>query len=231
MGEVADNYEQIQDRVAAAALRAGRSPDLIRIMAVTKTQSRARIAEAYEAGIRLYGENRIGEAEEKYRDFHQDVELHMIGHLQRNKASLAVGLVSCVQSVDKIETARVLDRLCASRESVIEVMLEVNTSGEATKSGYTEREAVLRDLDVIVGLKNIKVTGLMTIAPFVDDLAAVRASFRALFTLREEITRRFPNISLRELSMGMSGDFEIAVEEGSTLVRIGTALFGRREAA
>lgn len=231
MAAVADNYEQLRERMAAAAQRAGRSPDSVRMMAVTKSQSRERVAEAYEAGIRLFGENRIGEAEEKYADFHDDIDLHMIGHLQRNKAARAVGLVSCVESIDKVETARILDRLCASREIALEIMLEVNTSGEETKSGYTDRNALLRDLEAIAGLPHISVTGLMTIAPFVDDSKAVRAAFRSLSALREEITRRYPAISMSELSMGMSGDFETAIEEGSTLVRIGTALFGHRESA
>jgi PLP dependent protein len=230
MGEVAENFERIRERVEAAAHRSGRSPDSIRIMAVTKNQPRERVVEAYEAGIRLFGENRIGEAEEKYTGFHHDAELHMIGHLQRNKASRVVGLVRCVESIDKIETARAIDRRCRSERATLEIMIEVNTSGEASKSGYTDRDQMIRDLEEMTSLRGLKIVGLMTIAPFIDDPMAVRAAFASLRAERDRLADRFPMIELRELSMGMTGDFEIAIEEGSTLVRIGTALFGRRDA-
>ena len=229
MGQIADNLAKVRERVALAAERSGRGSQSVRLMAVSKTQPVDRVEEAYRAGARLFGENRIGEAGEKFSDFHDDVELHMIGHLQRNKAARAVGLVSCVQSIDKAETAAALESRLEAVESTMEILLEVNTSGESSKSGLRDEEELYRALEAILEMPRLRPRGLMTIATLTDKTSEVRRCFRALASMGERAARRFGLESFDELSMGMTGDFEIAIEEGSTLVRVGTAIFGQRE--
>ncbi len=227
---IAANLEQIRQRMDEAARRAGRSPESVRLMAVTKTQPRVVVEAAYRVGLRLFGENRILEAEEKFRGLPGDCELHMIGHLQRNKAKLAAELVTCVQSIDKSETARALDARLLAIGRRMAIFLELNTSGEASKSGFASPEALRAALPEISVISSLEIRGLMTIAPLTEDAGAVRRAFRALASLLEELKAAHPELPLAELSMGMSGDFEIAIEEGATLVRIGTALFGERPA-
>jgi PLP dependent protein len=219
----------VRERMAGAARRAGREAASVRLMAVTKGLPRGVVEGARAAGLTLFGENRVQEAEEKYLDLLGALELHLIGHLQRNKARPASGLFSCVQSIDKVETAAALDARCAERGVVMDVLLELNTSGEAAKSGFLSREALLEALDAVGRLAQLRVRGLMTVGPLSDDEERIRASFASLRTLFQEIRAGGGLSAFDTLSMGMSGDFETAIEEGATLIRVGTALFGARQ--
>jgi pyridoxal phosphate enzyme (YggS family) len=233
---IKDNLQTITRNIQAACRRSGRHESELKIMAVTKTFSSAYIEAAVECGISLFGENRVQEAAGKYTPllstgaFKQTgIELHLIGHLQRNKAKKAGELFSCVQSIDKFETASALDTAVKQIGRTMDVLLEVNTSQEETKSGVRDQDQYWELLDVILEkCANLKFRGLMTIGPFTGDTGAVRASFSSLRELFLKTKSRYPGISADILSMGMSGDYEIAAEEGSTMVRIGTALFGER---
>jgi hypothetical protein len=219
---------QIQERIDAAVRRSGRSPGAVKLMAVSKTRSRLEVEEAYRLGLRLFGENRVQEGAEKFDGMPEDTELHLIGHLQRNKAKAAAAAVTCVQSIDKLETAAALERYCADLDKTMKILLEVNTSGETSKEGVTNHAQLIPLIEAILEMPHLKISGLMTMAPFTDDQTAVRASFSALRKLQEHLVQDFPGTDFSELSMGMSSDFELAIEEGSTLVRVGTSLFGPR---
>jgi pyridoxal phosphate enzyme (YggS family) len=195
-------------------------------MAVTKGFPREVVQEAMTAGLTLFGENRVQEAEQKFADLPGTRELHLIGHLQTNKARAAAGIFTCVQSIDSAHTAESLDTKCAERGSSMDVLLELNTSGEASKSGFKSTEDLLAGLDVILKLTHLRTRGLMTVGPLTEESGRVRASFSCLRKLFEEI--RAGLSAFDTVSMGMSGDFELAVEEGATIVRLGTALFGPR---
>ncbi len=226
-GDIGRNLEGILKRMEAAAERSGRSPREVRLMAVTKTVPRSAVQEAMDAGIRLFGENRVQEAVEKYRGI-TDVELHLIGHLQRNKAKPAAETFSCVQSIDAVETASALDKRRSAAGAPMDVLLEMNTSGEESKSGFRSRDELLAGLERVMAMPMLAVRGLMTVGPLTEDQGRVRAAFRTLAGLFREIQGRMGLAAFDTLSMGMSSDFEAAIEEGSTLVRIGTAIFGRR---
>jgi hypothetical protein len=219
---------EVRERIAAAAARSGRSTDSVRLMAVTKTHPAAVVEQAMAAGLQLFGENRVQEAEAKFAGLAGDHELHLIGHLQRNKARAASALFRCVQSIDRLETAQALSRPAAERAATVDVLLELNTSGEASKSGYTSVEALLADLEPIASLPGLRLRGLMTVGPLSADQSIVRACFALLRETCESCRARLGFAWFDTLSMGMSGDYETAVEEGSTLVRLGTALFGNR---
>ncbi len=197
-------------------------------MAVTKGFPRPVVEEAVRAGLSLFGENRVQEAEEKYAELAEGQwELHLIGHLQRNKARPASALFTCVQSIDKPETAEALNARCADRGRKMDILLELNTSAEPTKSGFAGPDELLRGLEAISTLPALRVRGLMTVGPLTDEEGRIRSAFASLRELFERIrSGGVPGFDI--LSMGMSGDFEIAVEEGATLVRLGTALFGHR---
>jgi hypothetical protein len=231
-GFVGERIEDVRSRISRAAERSGRDPRTITILGVTKFHPREAVQAAYDAGIRVFGENRVQEALDKYPDFlalRQDAQVHMIGHLQGNKVKKAVELFSCVQSVDSPDLLGELERRAAAGRRM-DILLELHT-GEESKSGFADRRSALDACDRLTGLGNLRMRGLMTMAPYTDDAAAVRASFRALRSLFEEIaaSRTFPDLDT--LSMGMSNDFEIAVEEGATLLRLGTVLFGKRDPA
>ncbi len=211
-----------------SARKAGRDPSEVRLMAVTKGFPKETAQAAIAAGITLLGENRVQEAELKYGDMPGAYELHLIGHLQRNKARTASALFSCVQSIDKPETADALEARLAERGKAIDVLLELNTSGEQSKSGFRSREELLSCLESAALLPHLRLRGLMTVGPLTEDADAVRRSFAKLRELFEEIRAGGSMRDFTILSMGMSGDFEAAIEEGATIVRIGTALFGRR---
>jgi pyridoxal phosphate enzyme (YggS family) len=218
---------EVRSRIDAAARRSGRDPSTARLMAVTKGFPREVVVEAHALGLSLFGENRVQEAEEKFLEPPGPLELHLIGHLQRNKARPASGLFACVQSIDKVETAVALDVKCEERGRVLVILLELNTSGEASKSGFHSREDLLSALEAISRLAHLRVRGLMTVGPMTEKEGEIRAAFSALRRLFDELRARGLG-GFDTLSMGMSGDFEIAIEEGSTLVRVGTALFGKR---
>ena len=225
---VAENYKSVSDRIAAAAKRAGRDPSSVRLVTVTKTVDLDRIRQAAATGAAILGENRVQEAKEKIEALGSIAQWHLIGHLQTNKAKYAVKLFDLIHSVDNIELARELDRQSGKIGKKQNVLIEVNVAGEASKAGMAVREApaLVREA---ARLKNLSVQGLMTMPPFTDEPEASRPYFRVLRELAETIVQEnIPGVSMRELSMGMSGDFEVAIEEGATLVRVGTAIFGER---
>lgn len=222
------NLDTVRERMARAVARSGRRVADVRLMAVTKTHPWEAARLAGEAGITLFGENRVQEAVQKWTAVPVEWELRLIGHLQRNKARQAAGLFHAVDSVDKLETAQELHRHCVAVGRPCRVLLEVNTSGEATKGGVWGRDALLSLYQGILALPGIVVEGLMTVGPLTHDEAAVRRAFVELREHRDACRAARSGVDLPVLSMGMSGDYEAAVEEGSTLVRLGTALFGAR---
>jgi pyridoxal phosphate enzyme (YggS family) len=226
---VAESLAEVRARADAAARKSGRNPSDVRLMAVTKGFPREVVAETLAAGASLFGENRVLEAEAKFADLTGTCELHLIGHLQTNKARAAAALFSCVQSIDSLHTAGALQARCAERGRSMDVLLELNTSGEETKSGFPGRDELLSCLEAMHGLPQLRPRGLMTVGPLTDDPGRIRASFSLLRRLFEEIRGFSPGFDT--ISMGMSSDFELAIEEGSTLVRVGTALFGPRNPA
>ncbi|MBI9100902.1 MAG: YggS family pyridoxal phosphate-dependent enzyme [Spirochaetales bacterium] len=228
MAGIKDNLDKINERIQAACDRAGRSRDEIKIMAVSKTRSWGEIMDAYDLGLRLFGENRLQEIEDKFIDPPADMELHLIGHLQSNKSRSAVIHTSCIHSIDKFKTAAAVEKQCEALSKDIRIFLEVNTSGEESKNGFREKIQLFETIERIDELKRVKIGGLMTMAPFTGDESLVRSSFRGLKELQIEAAERYPHIDFSILSMGMSSDFEIAIEEGANILRIGTILFGGR---
>jgi len=224
-----DRIAQIQDRIAKAAKNSGRSPDEIKLVAVSKTKPVASIQQALDAGQDLFGENYIQEAREKVNALAASpAQWHFIGHLQSNKAKYAVRLFDLIHSVDSEKLARELNKQAAKIGKIQPILLQVNIARETSKSGTSEEEAV--DLVTRIStLESLSLRGLMTMPPFFDNPQKARPYFRQLRELREHIRGlSIPGIAMDELSMGMTGDFEAAIEEGATLVRIGTALFGGR---
>ncbi|GHV75947.1 YggS family pyridoxal phosphate enzyme [Spirochaetia bacterium] len=230
---IPEAIETIQERIHKACARSGRKAEEVRLMGVSKFHELPAIEEAWKAGIRLFGESRVQEAASKFSDFeakHPETELHMIGSLQRNKAKIVTGriaggyLFDAVQSVDRDELIAELGRLTGDRKNPLIVLLEYHTA-EDSKSGYPDLDSLFRAADAVLAFPGLALRGLMTMAPLTRDEAAIRASFRAMVFARDALAARFPAADWSCLSMGMSGDFEIAIEEGSTLVRIGTAIF------
>ena len=220
---------KIKDRIAKAALSCGRDPKTIRLIAVCKTMNADRVREAIEAGIDTLGENYIQEAKEKIETLSQfPVSWHFIGHLQSNKAKYAVRLFDLIHTVDSLKLATEIDRQARKADKIQSILIQVHQGEEATKSGVSAE--TLPDLVKAIGsLENISIRGLMSIPPFFDQPEQVRPYFAELRKLRDEIAaENIPNVFMDELSMGMTGDFETAIEEGATLVRIGTAIFGER---
>lgn len=229
MVDVAANCREVLHRIGEAAAKCGRDPQSIQLLAASKAQSAARIQEAIAAGIRLFGENYVQEAKAKKAAIQAAVEWHMIGHLQRNKVRGALELFDLIQSLDSVELARELDKEGRRRNRVVRVLVEVNLGGEESKSGVAKEE-VAALLQEAGALSHLSVEGLMAIPPFREDPEETRPYFRALRELREDLMElKIPNVDLRELSMGMTHDYTVAIQEGATLVRIGTAIFGPRE--
>jgi pyridoxal phosphate enzyme (YggS family) len=230
---ISDNAEDIRRRIAEAARRAGRQPDEVTLMAVTKTHPPERIREAYAAGIRVFGENKVQEFDGKASAVAnmENAEWHMIGHLQTNKAFRAAELFSALDSVDSIRLAEKLNAAASKLDKKIEVLIELNVGGESAKSGVAPDSAELETILTNASrLQNLRFRGLMTVPPFTEDPEQARPFFRRLRELRDQIAaRHLPGVEMRALSMGMSHDFEVAIEEGSTCVRVGTAIFGERE--
>lgn len=224
------NLQSVRGRIAAAASRSGRSPEDVRLMAVTKTFPLDFIEVARRAGLRLFGENRVQEAQSKYQSLIEDpqLELHLIGHLQRNKARTAASMFRCVQSIDKPSTAEALNRFCGEQGTKMDILLELNTSGEETKFGFAEAAQLWEACGQIARLDSLQVRGVMTVGPFTADRDRMRRAFASLRECLEGLRRRYAELPLDVLSMGMSGDFEIAIEEGATMIRLGTVLFGSR---
>jgi PLP dependent protein len=230
MAQIHDNAARVRERIAQACLRAGRRPEDVILVAVSKTVEPERIRQAYEAGLRDFGENRVQEANAKRASLSDlTVTWHLVGHLQSNKAKLARQLFHWVHSVDSLRLAEKLDHAAVCEGERLPVLLEVNLGGEATKSGVRE-EDVLDFVGQVAQLKTLELCGLMTVPPFFEKPEDVRPFFRRLRQLAEKVNAAsLPAVSMRELSMGMSHDYEVAIEEGATIVRVGTAIFGARQ--
>ncbi|HON58703.1 MAG TPA: YggS family pyridoxal phosphate-dependent enzyme [Smithella sp.] len=226
--DILANIQTIRERIAAAARRIHRSADAVKLLAVTKTVPPAAIRTAMEAGITDFGENYVQEAREKIAAIEQNARWHMIGHLQTNKAKYAVNLFDYIHSVDRLELAAELNKRLEKAGRKMNILIEVNVSGEETKNGVPADRAM--DLvKSIAPLKHLSVKGLMTMAPYSDNPENARPCFAALKNLQQDIIREgIDGIAMEELSMGMTDDFEIAIEEGATIVRIGRAIFGER---
>jgi len=229
---IAANLAAVRKRIASAAKRAGRNPDDVALMAVTKTVSVEQIVEAYDAGHRLFGENRVQEFAEKSGALAElrDAEFHMIGHLQSNKAGKAVEIFHAVDSVDSAKLAERLNAAAEKLSRTLDVLVEINIGGEEAKSGMAPDSPELeRILAGAAQWRSLRIHGLMTVPPLTEDSEGARPYFRRLRALRDRLSGRgLPSVGLGVLSMGMSHDFEVAIEEGSTCVRIGTAIFGER---
>jgi pyridoxal phosphate enzyme (YggS family) len=226
---MATNIAHVRSTIAEAALRVGRAPEEITLVAVSKTMPVELVQMAYNLGVTDFGENRVQEALPKIAAFHpQDLRWHMIGHLQSNKASKVVSSFDCVHSVDSLHLAQTLNRYALERGRQLPVLLQVNVSGEISKEGMSPAEA-LELTRQFTELPHIQVEGLMTIAPLVEDPEQVRPVFRELRILRDQLRAELPSCSWQHLSMGMTGDYSVAIEEGATIVRIGRAIFGERE--
>lgn len=228
MPTIADHLAVVHTRIRQAAERAGREPGSVRLVAVSKTRPAADVERAVQAGQRLFGENYVQELVVKAAAVQEPVEWHYIGHLQSNKVRQLAGLVTMIHSVDRLSLAEEISRQWGRLGSSCAILVQVNVAQEASKSGTTTREA-LDLIRQVAALPRLRVRGLMTMPPFFDDPEAARPYFRQLRLLAEQIrAAAIPGVALDELSMGMSGDFEVAIEEGATLVRVGTAIFGER---
>ena len=228
--DIVGNIARIRERIAAACLRSGRRPENVKLVAVSKTVSPELIRQAFDAGLRDFGENRIQEAEAKRPALADlDATWHLVGHLQTNKAKPARELFQYIHSVDSLRLAEKLDKVAVSSRARLPVLLEVNLGEEPTKSGARGGE-VLQLAEGVGLLPTLELRGLMVIPLFFEDPEQARPFFRCLRELAEMIkSRNLPGVSMGELSMGMSHDFEVAIEEGATMIRIGTAIFGPRE--
>ncbi|MDR2537026.1 MAG: YggS family pyridoxal phosphate-dependent enzyme [Treponema sp.] len=230
MTTIAIAMERIEERIQRACDRGGRKRSEVRLMGVSKFHALPEIEDARNAGLRLFGENRVQEAAEKFSVFkarRPETELHLIGPLQRNKAKAAVSLFDAIDSVDREALIDELGALASGRETALPILLELHTA-EDTKSGFPNLDSLYHAAEKAYIFPGLALGGLMTMAPFTSDERLIRASFRALSAARDKLAARFPDRDWSCLSMGMSNDFEIAIEEGATLIRIGTALFGER---
>jgi hypothetical protein len=229
---IADNIAQVRERIAAAAARVGRDPHSITLMAVSKTVEPERIRQAIESGVRVLGENRVQEFESKFPrpDDRRDAEWHLIGHLQTNKARKAVELFDAIDSLESVRLAEKLNQAAEAMGKVLPVLIEINVGGEESKTGIPLDSPDLDGLlHAMPRFEHLQVRGLMAVPPFTPHPEAARPYFRLLRDLRDAIAaRRLPRIQMDVLSLGMSHDFEVAIEEGSTCVRVGTAIFGER---
>ena len=225
---IAENLKTVKDKIAQAALRAGRNPQDVQLVAVSKTVSGEPIKQAIEAGVTILGESYIQEAQKKIGELGKAVRWDFIGHLQSNKISYAVDLFEVIHSIDRLSLAQALSTRAAKKRKTLRILVQVNISGEGAKSGIdTGRVNAL--VSHIASLPNLTLEGLMTMPPYFTDPEKARPYFVALRKLRDTLMAEQDNrINLKELSMGMSGDFEVAIEEGATLVRVGTAIFGER---
>ena len=240
MESLAENINRVRTRMTAACSRAGRDPSEVALVAVSKTVSAEAVLEAHRLGLCNFGENRLEEAKEKISNVKSqspnrqtEIKWHLVGHLQSRKVREAVDLFDVIHSVDSVKLADKLSRLCVEAGRVMPILLECNVSGEASKYGFSlstvaGRERWWADVEAIFKLSGVRVEGLMTVAPIVADPNGARPFFHALRQLRDDLAARFPQTGWRHLSMGMTDDFEVAIEEGATIVRIGRAIFGER---
>ena len=226
METIKNNLEIIREKIKKAAFKANRKPEEIKLVAVTKTATIEQVKEAISAGVKIIGENKVQEAKEKYQILSADIEWHLVGHLQTNKVKYAIEIFDCIHSVDSIKLAKEIDKRSLQFGMITNVLVEVNVSGEETKYGIKPEE-VEPFLKEISEFSRIRVRGLMTIAPITEDKEEVRPYFRKLRELSEEIkNKNIKNVKMDYLSMGMTEDFEVAIEEGANMVRIGRGIFG-----
>ena len=223
------NYKQVEENIISACKEVGRDPAEVTLIAVSKTKPVEMLKEAYDAGARFFGENKVQEIQEKYDKLPEDINWHMIGHLQRNKVKYIVDKVAMIHSVDSLRLAETIEAEAAKHDVKVPVLLEVNVAEEESKFGL-KMDEVVPLLEQISAFSHIEVKGLMTIAPFVENPEDNREIFRQLKKLSVDIdSKNINNISMSVLSMGMTGDYMVAVQEGATMVRVGTGIFGERE--
>lgn len=226
--ELEVNYKEIQDKVTQAAIRSGRKPEDVLLLPVTKTLDPQVLQMAYEMGMRQCGENRVQEILAKKPVLPEDLVFHMIGHLQKNKVHQVLGQVALIHSVDSLELAKVINKEAIKKNIKARILIQLNVAQEETKFGISSQEA-LELAEQISQLSNIEVLGLMTVAPFVEDPEENREVFREMRKIYVDIQEKnFDNVNMSILSMGMTNDYEVAIEEGATLVRVGTGIFGER---
>jgi pyridoxal phosphate enzyme (YggS family) len=225
---VRENLKEVNNRILAACKRAERNPEEVTLIAVSKTKPAVMISEAYSAGVRDFGENKVQELCEKHLTLPEDIRWHMIGHLQRNKVKQVIDKTVLIHSVDSIRLAEQIEEEAARKNLIVDILLEVNVAEEESKYGFKlgETESAIRR---IASLPHVKIKGLMTIAPFVEKSEENRPVFKKLRQFYVDMqSKNVDNVSMNMLSMGMTGDYEIAIEEGATLVRVGTGIFGTR---
>lgn len=226
-----ENFRQVEENIRRACGRAGRDPRDVTLIAVSKTKPVELLREAYDLGTRVFGENKVQEIVEKYEALPKDIHWHMIGHLQRNKVKYIIDKVDLIHSVDSVRLAETIEKEAAKHDLTANILLEVNVAEEESKFGLKVDE-VEQVVDEIAKFSHIKVCGLMTIAPFVENSEENRPYFRRLRNLSVDIGgKNVDNVTMSILSMGMTNDYEVAVEEGATMVRVGTGLFGARDYA
>ncbi len=225
---VREQYLEVKERIEKACIRCGRNPQEVTLIAVSKTKPLNMLLEAYDAGARDFGENKVQEILEKYPAMPKDAKIHMIGHLQRNKVRQVIEKAAMIHSVDSLRLARQIEEESARINSITPVLLEVNVAREESKFGFFTEE-IEKAAEEIATFSHIAVKGFMTIAPFVENPEENRKVFQDLYQLSVDITsKNIDNMSMGVLSMGMSGDYEVAIEEGATMVRVGTSIFGHR---
>ena len=226
---LADNLKKVQNNIVDACRKAGRDPKEVTLVAVSKTKPVEMLQEAYNAGARVFGENKVQEIMDKYDRLPSDIQWHMIGHLQRNKVKYIIDKVAMIHSVDSVRLAQTIEAEAAKKDLVMPILVEVNVAEEESKFGLSTDE-VLPFLEEISQYPHIAVKGLMTIAPFVDDAEENREVFVKLKKLSVDIAaKNINNVTMSVLSMGMTGDYQVAVQEGATMVRVGTGIFGERD--
>lgn len=223
---ISENYNKIKDEITDLCKKSGRNPDDIKIISVSKTFPASTVQTAIDSGIEIFGENKIQEASEKIPQLHGNFKFHMIGHLQSNKSKEAVRLFDLIHSIDKISTAQKVNNEAEMISKIQSILIQVNTAGEEQKSG-SDPASIFDLFESILALKNIKILGLMAMAPYTDDKIIIGNCFSKARILLEQINDRF-KLQLKELSMGMSSDYKIALAEGATMIRIGSAIFGYR---
>ena len=225
-----ENLEEVEEKIAKACEHAGRAREEVTLIAVSKTKPIEMLQEIYDEGIRDFGENKVQELTEKYEVMPKDMKWHMIGHLQRNKVKYTVDKVTLIHSVDSLRLAETISREAEKKGVTVPILIEVNIAGEETKFGLSSKEEVISLTEQIAALPNLSVKGLMTVAPPVKDPEENRPFFREIRQLSVDITNKnIDNVSMEILSMGMTNDYTVAIEEGATMVRVGTGIFGARD--
>ena len=226
---VIENLKKVEDEITAACLRAGRAREDVTLIAVSKTKPESMVEEAYSVGQRDFGENKVQEICRKIEVLPQDIRWHMIGHLQRNKVRQVVGKACMIHSVDSLRLAEAISQEAVKQDRIVPVLIEVNVAQEESKFGVTAEETIAL-IEAAAKLPHISIRGLMTIAPFVEDPEENRPIFRKLKQLSVDIAaKNINNVTMSVLSMGMTNDYEVAIEEGATMVRVGTGIFGERD--